>query len=80
MPNAVGFMFGAKSAHEPKATARALAEGRPPDAGRVGKDAKLPCYITDEIVFTLFGVTPFGVTGHTRGTRTSERKREETKI
>ena len=35
-------LFGAKSAHEPEATARALAEGRTPDAGRVEKDAKLP--------------------------------------
>src|SRR5579884_1584320 len=38
-------LFGAKSAHEPAATARALAEGSPPDTGRVEKDAKLPRYI-----------------------------------
>ena len=66
MPNAVRFLFGAKSAHEPEATVRALAEGRPPDAGRVEKDAKLPrmdgC---DEgkLLFTPFGVTPVGVIG-----------------
>jgi len=44
----VRFLFGAKSAHKPGATVRALAEGRRPGAGRVGKDAKLPRYIKDE--------------------------------
>jgi len=57
------FLFGAKSAHDPEATVRALAEGRPPDVGRVEKDAKLPSYIKDGLVFTLYGVTPFGVIG-----------------
>jgi hypothetical protein len=42
VPNAVRFWFGAKSVHETEAAVRALAEGRPPNAVSVEKDAKLP--------------------------------------